>query len=265
MNVAELVELAALVSAESGSLLESPVGSFAPGLDAYWAASKSRLDRWSRRLKSCRALPTESAKAPSAGGRMIVALCEEILVSEILSRVWTAALSAVDRAAGQGELEPIGRSVMVGHQDARNRVLHLIAAGKRSESARVATKLNRLRCACERWTDLLLAPLSELADVTTLAHNPARVADMADDFRDEADSVAPQRRMMFAASLKSAFPPTLGMPTLNTDLNAQLAAGVLACFDQDTVAGISLAPWLWHARVMNATAAAERWVGELLE
>ncbi len=265
MNVAELVELAALVSAESGSLLETPASAFAPGLDAYWAASKSRLDRWSRRLKSCRALPAESVKSLPASGRMTVALCEEILASEILSRVWTATLAAVDRAAGQGELEPIGRSIMVGHQDARNRVLHLIAAGKNSESAPAATKLNRLRCACERWTDLLLAPLSEVADMTSLAHDPARVADMADDFRDEADSVAPQRKAMFAASLKSAFPPTLGVPTLNADLNAQLAAGVLACFDSDTVAAISLAPWLWHARVMNATAAAERWVGELLE
>ena len=193
-------------------------------------------------------------------------LCEEILISEILSRVWTAALSAVDRAAGEEELEPIGRSILVGHLDCRNRVLHLIAAARGAGAGTTSGKLNRLRRVCERWTDLLLAPLATLADLSSLAHDPIRMRDMVDDFLDDqSDHVAAPRRTIFRASLLAAFPPSLGVPTLNADLNAQIAAGVLACFDLETLAATTAGPWLWHARAMNAANSAERWVGELME
>ncbi len=195
-----------------------------------------------------------------------MALCEEILASEILSRVWTATLSAADRIADNEELEPIGRSVLVGHLEARNRVLHLIAAGRSLGAHSAAASLNRLRRVCERWTDFLLAPLASFADLASLAHDRARMADMADDYRaEEADGVATPRNKLLFVSLKSAFPSSLGVPSLNADLHSQIAAGVLACFDPEALVAMAPTHWLWHTRVMNATTDAERWVGELLE
>ena len=46
---------------------------------------------------------------------------EEILVSEVLTRVWTAVLCAHDACRGAEEAGPAARSVLLGHIEARHR------------------------------------------------------------------------------------------------------------------------------------------------
>ena len=198
------------------------------------------------------------------------ALGTEILMSEILTRVWTGAVAAADRRAGGDELSPAARSILFGHAEARQRVLQRIAADP-DRPPRSASRLDQLRRVCERWTDLLLAPLAGICDVAAIAHDAARVADFAQDRRDAQRLVAAQARGLLDASLRSTFRRWPAPPTGNADLNSQIAAAIMACLDCEQLDRPGSRPesvtyaWLFQARVTSAAAAAQRLVDELLE
>ena len=52
MHARELVELAAILSAQGPMLIRSTPQLSSHGVQQYWTASKCRLDRWARNLKS---------------------------------------------------------------------------------------------------------------------------------------------------------------------------------------------------------------------
>ena len=56
-------------------------------------------------------------------------MLEEILSGEVLTRVWTAVLCLDDRQHGGTEFESLARSIMIGHMEARHRVLLLLVRG----------------------------------------------------------------------------------------------------------------------------------------
>jgi hypothetical protein len=270
MQSCNLVELAALISAETPGLLRTEGRFSAAGIDAYWTASKCRLDRWSRRLRLARDGDGAGSNSSILGEKSCWATCTEILTSEILTRVWTAAAAAADRAVQISELWPVSHSILFGHQEARRRVLNLIAAGHERDE-RSAGQLDQLRRVCERWTDLLLAPLAELCDLEPVAHNPSRAADFARDRLDERKSgVVSKAREILNASLKSTFRRSSAAPSLNADLNAQIASAIFACLNLERLeaAGVRLESltygWLFQSRVMNLAAGAESLVAGLL-
>ena len=261
MHSSQLVELAATVSAQGSALLRGGEQLLPGGIDAYWLASKCRLDRWSRRLKQRGAARGDEGAKHDAARRSLSAACQEILTSEILTRVWTGLLAAADRRHGS-EFEPIGRSIFVGHLEARRRVLGLIASSDGLTYVQ-CRNLNQLRRVCERWSDLLLAPLAGLCDVTQLAHDPARALDFAQDHDDDVQAGhAAKAQAISAASLQSTFGKRPFFPTFNADVNADIAVAVLACFPADSIS--STANWLWHARLLGTTADAERLLAGLL-
>jgi hypothetical protein len=190
--------------------------------------------------------------------------------------MWAAAAAANDQMAGQSELGPVAQSVLFGHQEARHRVLSLIAAGRQRERCREGTplsagRLDQLRRVCERWTDLLLAPLAKRCEIERFAHDPSRVADFANDRIDEPGSPHGLRaRQILGASLRATFRGTSRAPSGNADLNEQIAAAILQCLNLERLeaSGVRLESptygWLFHARVESAAGAAERMVADLL-
>src|SRR5213076_1261354 len=156
-----LAELAALLAIHAPAIVEQR-RPLAPGSrQTYWAASKCRLDRWGRVLRQLTAAEAEAQlPAPLAWPR-VGPILEEILVSELLTRVWTATAAASDAALGEQELEPVARSVFTAHLDARRRVLSLIAEGRVLALGQII-ELNRLRRRLERWTDMLLSHFTGL-------------------------------------------------------------------------------------------------------
>jgi hypothetical protein len=189
---------------------------------------------------------------------------EEILTGEILTRVWAAVVCAYDRTRGTDEAEPVARSVMIGHSEARHRVLTLLAQASPIE-AQIASKLNRLRRHSERWTDLLVGRLAEIQDISEFAVDPKRAMDFAED--------APGRRgfepsrlawPLMLASLRKAFQRELGAVSPNADLNAGIATGILACFPSELVDSTGMYRSLWLMRVTNAAEDALGMVEELL-
>jgi hypothetical protein len=107
MQTAELVELAVLLVRQAPTLpMVESAGSLG-GIETYWTHSKCRFDRWGRTLKSLR----EGDRQAFDSSTMVRGLIEEILGSEVLTRIWTAMVAAFDRRRGTQDNEIVARSV----------------------------------------------------------------------------------------------------------------------------------------------------------
>jgi hypothetical protein len=233
------------------------------GLEQYWTASKVRLDRWCRSLRNFSTLAGDP-KYRKVHWPRIRGILEEILSSEMLTRVWAAVLCAHDRRHKLNESEPIARSVMLGHLEARHRALTLLLNTPGLETHE-AIKLNRLHNSAERWTDMLVGYLIPLGDLSEFAVDPARAKDFAQDLLEE--GVHPGRRIVWPlilTSLRAGFRPHSQSETPNTDVNQRIAAGILACFPGDLFDSTGQFQSLWLLRLNNTAADAQGMIDELL-
>ena len=236
----------------------------ASGIEQYWAKSKCRLDRWRRSLKDFSdgvPRPGRNSKSqwPASQG-----VLEEILTGEVLTRVWTAVLCAYDRTQGTQEAEPVARSVMIGHMEARHRVLTLLVRGPGID-AEAAVKLNQLRRRTERWTDMLVGYLSGPYDVGEFAIDPHRAEDFAEDLHYQSHLKGGRHVWpLVLGSLRAAFRQGLSPASPNADLNAEIAAAILACFPPDLFDSTGLLRSLWLMRLSNATNDAQGLLDDLL-
>lgn len=252
MHASELVELAALVATHGRAFLFEVPDVAKAGVEQYWSASKCRLDRWSRALKQYSLeVPYTAGKDRLARWRAVRPVLEEILMCEVLSRVWTAVACTHDRVRGRCEVEPVVRSVHIGHLEARNRALNLMVYGQ-GFGVEEAVVLNRLRRSAERWTDLLLAHLHDDFGVEEFAFAPDRAAEFADDLRHEARAGGSLAWRLVLASLRGAFHKGISPTSPNADLNERIAAGILRCFESRLFDSTGLAKSLWMVRMETA-------------
>ncbi len=256
MHTRELMELAAIVSAHGPVLVQGRGRVSECGIEQYWVASKCRLDRWYRALKAFDRSAAGRAAARDRSPRSPAppfpdALLEEILTGEVLARVWAAVLSAYDRRRGTQEAEPIVRSVLIGQFEARHRVLTLLVRASNINTA-WAMRLNALRRRCERWTDLLVGYLTGLEDVADFAVEPDRARDFAEDLRYRSHLAGGRQAWpLVLSSLRAAFRQGLTGESPNADLNAQIAASILACFPAELFDSTGLFRSLWLTRLTN--------------
>lgn len=238
----------------------------AANLEAYWSASKSRIDRWGRTLKRYK----ETADSADENRRRALwqrtrVVIEEVLSGEVLTRVWTAVLCAHDRRRDTELAGPIAKSVMNGHLETRHRALNLLAH-EPSIEVREAAAVNRYRRRVERWTDLLIAHLIAAHDVSEFAPNPERARDFAEDIRHKADaqsgiSVWP----VTLASLRAAFRDICSSASPNADLNARIASAIVGCFPADVFETTGIFRSLWLTRLMCATDEAQVLIDKLFD
>jgi len=265
MHARELVELAALVAAHGPALARVRVPMPESSLEEYWVASKCRLDRWARTLKSLEPAGDRTPSLPARRRPIGQAVMEEILISEVLARVWAAMACASDRHSNTDAAEPIARSVLVGHMEARHRVLTLLVRSPAID-ADDAVRLNRLRRQSERWSDLLIGHLIALADVAELAAEPSRAREFARDLHDGPRKPGGRHvRSLVLASLRGAFRQGLAAESPNADLNARIAGSVLAAFPAELFDATGLLRSAWLVRLTSFADDAEGVVHELLK
>ncbi len=222
------------------------------------------MDRWAGGLRNF----TREAQA-DAGQRQTQWLAfrgvlEEILGGEMLTRVWTAVLCAYDRHHRGDEAEPAARSVLIGHMEARHRVLTLMVRGPGID-AEAALKLNRLRRRTECWTDLLVGHLAGRYAVSEFAFDPQRARDFAQDLRDRGQRRGGRHQWpLVLASLRTAFRQALSAPSPNAELNARIATGILSCFPADLFDSTGLMRSLWLMRLTNVTEDTQGMIEDLL-
>jgi len=263
MHARELVELAALASAHGPVLVRSVERISASGVEQYWTASKCRLDRWTRSLKS---FATEAANptARRIQWPFVRAVVEEVLTGEMLTRVWAAVLCAVDRRHSSDHGEPIARSVLIGHLEARHRALMFLVQGPGIDPD-AAVQLNHLRRRAERWTDVLIGYLLGLAEVSEFAVEPKRAQEFSADLRYQHQGSAGKWAWpLLHASVLAAFHRCLSPFSPNADLNARIAAGILACFPSELFDSTGLLRSLWLQRLTNITNDAQGMIDQLL-
>jgi hypothetical protein len=254
MHARELVELAGILSAHGPMLVGHTQRLSESGIQQYWTTSKCRLDRWTRSLRSFH----QQARSSSAAMLRVQwpwvrSLLEEILAAEVLTRVWTAVLCLADRQRGSQDAEAVARSVLIGHIEARYRVLTLLVHGP-GVDAESAVKLNHLRRRTERWTDLLVGHLAGLGDVAEFSIEPDRAREFARDMDFSNNRLAGRQAwLLMLASLRAGFRQGMAVQSPNADLNAKIAAAILSCFPAEMFDSTGLFHSLWLTRLYNTT------------
>ena len=231
MHARTLVEIAAEIAWDAPESIRTAPRIRRAALQRYWAASRTRLDRWTSLIHKNSALVQLGGALTELAWRIMHPILEEVLASEILSRVFVAAAAASDQRRREIEAEPIARSILAGHLEARNRALRLLTSEQGPFAAQQAA-LNQLRLKTERWSDLLLAHLADVADVAPLAFDTARLNDFACDHRTDS-AAGKQRRLtqeLMLASLRDSFGQSLRHETASADLNHRIGEAAREIF-----------------------------------
>lgn len=183
MNAVHSAELAAQLALYGSQLIRQPslLNDFA--LAEYWEASRDRQSSWWRAVNEWRR-GLETYQDAIDQWPAIKPVIDEMLVSELLTRVWTALADLHDHVRREPTFQPIARNILVAHVDVRNRIWSLLL-----EELELPTDLLKevalQRRRVERWTDLLLAHLPNPDVVATWAVDAERMSDFRDDLVDE--------------------------------------------------------------------------------
>ena len=264
MHVRELVELAAVVAVHAPVFARQGIVVPQPAIEQYWVASKCRIDRWLRLLRRMTDAADELPVPAALAWPRVQPILEEILASELLTRIWTAAAVAHDENRSDENLAPIARNIWLSHLDARRRLLQLIAEGRAIVPER-GQSLDRLRRRMERWSDMLLAHLRPLIDTAEFAVDAARARDFADDLVPHAS--AAERSLtcqIVQASLTASLAQTLHERSPSADLNRQIASAILACLPESLLASGEVASSLWIERLSRTAIGAEQMIADLV-
>lgn len=230
VNNRQMVEIAALVSAYSQHVIAGPERLPAGALEKFWDRSQRRLKLWLSALshyqrRIAQVAPLEHQQLWDD----LQPILGEVFVSEVLSRVWGAILTAMDQERGTHFTEAIARNVLIGHLDARKRALQLLVTDP-ALSVEQLGPIDSIRRRVERWTDLLLGHLVERYQVDDFAFDPSRARDFgAQQLLQTADGTQERAWTLLLIGLRTSFSTTpVGPP--NEVIQEEIIASILACF-----------------------------------
>lgn len=229
MNNRQTVEIAALISALSPHFVEGRDALPAGMLEKFWDRSQRRLKLWlmavSRYQRQYTQVPPDEHLQM---WRDLEPVLEEIFVSEMLTRVWGAALVARDQVGGTRANEPIARNVLLGHLDARKRALQVLVTDTTLTLEHLAS-IDRIRRRVERWTDLLLGHLVESYQVDDFAFDPVRAREFGtQQLLQTAERPRDQVWVLLLVGLRMAFPAD-GTAPPNELLQEEIISSIMAC------------------------------------
>lgn len=180
ISLRQIAETAAFVSARAAFVLEDRRPVSQEHLQNYWKCCRGRMLDWLRLLESVSG--EADCVSPAEHERLwqtVRPVVDEILVTEILTRVWATVLAASDQNRGVREVTPIARHTFNGHLDARNRALRLVLHELQIPVAEVA-RVDRLRRKAERWTDILIGHLALNFQLDEFAFEPERAVEFGE-------------------------------------------------------------------------------------
>lgn len=264
-----LIELAALVASSGERIIRGGQVSEA-AVQQYWVTSKQRFDAWTKSLLEYALAEHHASLAVSNTAERLIArqtardTVHEILVSEVLTRVWSAIACASDLRRQAREVDPIIRSVFHGHQEFRHQALNLMLQG-RSFNPQESVALNRLRQRSEKWSDLLLGyvGVGEGAVVLDFAFDAERVREFSLEIRElPARPMSGLAWQLVVSSLRLAFRESIAWP--NETLNQQVASAILANFPPDLFDSTGQLGSLWIDRLQCSTSDTMGMIEDLL-
>lgn len=244
MHARSLVEIASLASLHSVSLVSQRAPLADDALSEYWIASRCRLDAWGRAL---RLLGNSRSAGVAVDGPGLLALAQEIVLSEVLARVVAGVTHVNDQLTGSDEAGPIGRNALVGCQDAHRRVRALTAIWWGADSPK-RRLFRSLEARAASWTDVLLAYVARSGDVEHLAIDRARLREFAYDSHAHSGVSSEATTELLRFALNAAFAAATEPPAC-PELNRRVAGSVLGLFPLSLFDSVGLIrrPWMIRA------------------
>ena len=219
----------------------------------YWTSSKVRIQHWLTALKMFEQDFESGDEYNSWSAAEIV--IQEIFISEVLTRVWSALVLIHDKHHQTDELHGLAHSVFLGHSEAKNRALRMLIQAEQVDSERFE-RMNRLRRRLERWTDLLLGNLPHAEIAAMFAYHPKRVRDYCQEKKTIELAEQHVRKKVLLASFAADLLRDTNRYSANPDLNQDVITGILACYPADRFDASGLpksVKQLWFEKAHNDT------------
>jgi hypothetical protein len=243
VKLAYLVEVTALVSAHGKFLIEQRDQVSNAVLGDYYIHSRNRFNRWMRDLNDIeRGVEVRdplhlfglSPKRP-----LVQSIAEQVLINDLLNRVWTVILVACDRHRGESRIEPLARNVFHSHGTVRRKVLRLCQGDGSLEPEQIV-HIDKLRASSERWADMLNCSLMAAYDLWSFAVDENRARDFFHD-RFHQERLAPEHDeawSLILAGLRHSFPDIDGLGAPLHDDDRMITRSIIDGFpgDKDPVA-----------------------------
>ncbi len=231
VKVAHLVELAALVAAHHSHLIETSARIPDTVLEEYWRHTRIRTRLWMNSIETAAAMfspaqePDQDSIQTEVGN-----VLQEVFAAEVLTRVWGAVLTAKDQRWKTFDGEPVARTVLAQHSQARNRAMTFLLQHQ-NEKQLNPSRIDRTRRSCERWTDCLLGPIVNRYDVGEFAHDTSRAIEFGRDQQAELTVTSSDHVWSFVlAGLRLAFSMTPLTHPIHADAHRGIMNAVLGSF-----------------------------------
>ncbi len=181
MKLGQLIEFAAIVSADSPNLIEASFPISEESLQRYGHWSQLRFRDW---LSTLDELPRRITEALAEKRADIWKNAEPVLIDVLggclIARVWGSILTACDRTRRSVSAERTARDVLAEQSVAQQRVLRLMVDGPYLTLERVVA-LDRTRRRIERWTDLLAGHVIRRYGLADFAFEIDRALDFGEE------------------------------------------------------------------------------------
>lgn len=266
MHVAQIAELAAVLAHHGPALLYRHSSIPPEAINQYWSASRLRLDLWHQTLARFQhTLSSGDHYRMRCWWQDHMGVLEEILASEVLTRVVAAIADGIDRADHRDEFSPIAQAIYLSHLEARNRVQAAIL-DRRGCTVSDAVRLNRLRRTTERWIDVLVGRLAGYdGELVRYGIDRERTAAHAQDY--DLSGTSPTRETvawLTRASLTDAIGQKVAKTPSLPQANRDVADSVLLILRPDLFDSIGSLKSLWMHRIENDTARGDQMIEDYL-
>ncbi len=254
LSLRQIAETAALVSSRSALIVESRYGIPEAKLQAYWTHCRSRTFDWIRQLDdfTCQLNEAEPAKH-SAIWHELEPLLNEIFVSEILTRVWAAVLTASDQKHEKKLAAPIARHTVTSHVDVRHRAMSLMLSGPQVSLAELA-RVDRVRRKAERWSDILIGQFVTRYGLEDLAFDVERSSEFAESQVREILKATDEPVWEFVlAGIRLAFMSLGNVAASSSAAQSAIVSAVMGCFPPDMFDEMGLTRPTFQVRAERGT------------
>ena len=231
MHASQLADLAGWVAIFSSSFVYGETQNTALDAKEYWVKSKCRSARWNSTLR----MFDRDLRDPDRNHNPWPALeivIDEIVVSEILTRVMSSAFVVYDQHSNGDELKGIAHSLFISHMEVKNRTMRMLLHS-RALNEMAFDRINHLRRQVERWTDLFLSRLPNSAKASNFGFDKQRVVNFASERAVYSEKEFRQSQQVLLSSMNQNLRSLTSSYPANPDLNQAIAAGVLGCFAND--------------------------------
>jgi len=229
VKLGQMIEFAAIVSADSPNLIEANFAISDESLERYTHWSQLRVRDW---LSSLDDLPRQIAEAPAAARADIWKQAEPILIDVLagclIARVWGSILTACDRTRRAVSAERIARDVLAAQSVAQQRVLRLMVDGPYLTLERVVG-LDRTRRRIERWSDLLAGHVIRRYGLADFAFEIDRALDFGEEQLSNGGSRWESIWDLYFVCLRSNFPDVPLPEGIQADWRDQVFRSILQC------------------------------------